>query len=171
MLRYWTIFVQMIPAIQQFITAYMGHQYIEPPTFDLPLSYKESTYFTPLIFVLSSGADPMAVLFKFAEEKGIQNHIFIEIIYNYESICCIIEYKFGYQLVWWRLGFKFHVGRKMLWSDAYVPLVNSATKSVHCMYVGNEVLRETADHLPSFANVQQWSCKNFISSATSQVGR
>lgn len=60
----------MIPAVQQFITNRMGHQYIEPPTFDLPLSYKESTYFTPLIFVLSSGADPMAVLFKFAEEKS-----------------------------------------------------------------------------------------------------
>jgi len=59
----------MVPAIQQFIVEYTGRQYIEHPTFDLPLSFKESSSSTPLIFVLSSGADPMAVLFKFAEER------------------------------------------------------------------------------------------------------
>ena len=61
----------MVPGIQAFIVDHLGQKYIEPPTFDLSLSYKDSSYFTPLIFVLSPGADPMAVLFKFAEEKGM----------------------------------------------------------------------------------------------------
>lgn len=48
----------------------MGPTYIDPPTFDLQHSYMGSTSNTPLIFVLSSGADPLALLMKFAEEKG-----------------------------------------------------------------------------------------------------
>ena len=59
----------MLPSIQAFIVENMGHKFVEPPTFDLALSYRDSSYFTPLIFVLSPGADPMQTLFKFAEEK------------------------------------------------------------------------------------------------------
>ncbi|XP_067861511.1 dynein axonemal heavy chain 3-like [Heptranchias perlo] len=62
---------KVIPAIQQFITEKMDAAYIEPPTFDLQHSYKGSSHFTPLIFVLSAGADPMALLMKFAEERGM----------------------------------------------------------------------------------------------------
>ncbi|XP_071486244.1 dynein axonemal heavy chain 3-like [Diadema antillarum] len=62
---------KIVPAVQNFIIKAMGQAYIEPPTFDLAKSYGDSSYFTPLIFVLSPGADPMNVLMKFAVEKGM----------------------------------------------------------------------------------------------------
>ena len=61
----------MVPAVQLFITNYLGQIYIEPPTFDLALSYSDSSYFAPLIFLLSPGSDPLALLMKFAEEKRL----------------------------------------------------------------------------------------------------
>ncbi|PVD24892.1 hypothetical protein C0Q70_15382 [Pomacea canaliculata] len=61
---------KMIPAVGNYITDHMGPQYTEPPTFDLSLCYEDSNFFSPLIFMLSPGADPMAGLYRFAEEKG-----------------------------------------------------------------------------------------------------
>lgn len=62
---------KIVPAVQQYIIRDMGQQYVEPPTFDLPGSYADSTATTPLIFVLSPGADPMMALLKFGETMGI----------------------------------------------------------------------------------------------------
>jgi len=55
-------------AIQVFITEKMGKQFIEPPTFNLSKSYRDSSVITPLIFILSSGTNPVADFEKFAEE-------------------------------------------------------------------------------------------------------
>ena len=53
-------------AIQDYIVTEMGQQYIEPPPFDLPLSYKSATTTSPLVFVLSVGVDPMKTFLEFA---------------------------------------------------------------------------------------------------------
>lgn len=47
----------------------MGEKYTQPPQLELASVFKDSTNVTPLIFVLSPGADPMNSLKKFAESK------------------------------------------------------------------------------------------------------
>lgn len=58
----------LIAAVQEFITQHLGARFIEPPSFHLASSFRDSSNDTPLIFILSPGADPLEELQKFAEE-------------------------------------------------------------------------------------------------------
>jgi len=49
----------------------MGQKYVEPPSFDLADSFKDSNCCSPLIFILSAGTDPMSSLMKFSEDRKI----------------------------------------------------------------------------------------------------
>eukprot|EP01059_Diplonema_ambulator_P030784 TRINITY_DN5411_c0_g1_i2.p1 TRINITY_DN5411_c0_g1~~TRINITY_DN5411_c0_g1_i2.p1 ORF type:complete len:4213 (+),score=1401.66 TRINITY_DN5411_c0_g1_i2:77-12640(+) len=64
---------KVVLAIQKYVTTYMPEKYIISPTFDLESSYKDSDPATPLIFILSTGADPMDELQKFAAKMRMQN--------------------------------------------------------------------------------------------------
>ncbi|XJO76015.1 hypothetical protein BDV3_006595 [Batrachochytrium dendrobatidis] len=61
--------------IQDFVAAQLGERFIEPQTSDLSALFKESTPLTPLIFVLSPGADPANSLYKFAEEMRMSKKL------------------------------------------------------------------------------------------------
>jgi dynein heavy chain len=60
-------------ALNEFVAAELGAEFIEAPQFSLSSSYKDSTPMTPLIFILSKGADPASKLFTFANEMGFRD--------------------------------------------------------------------------------------------------
>ena len=70
---------KVVPGIQLLISESQGKKFVEPPPFDLAGSYADSTVTTPLIFVLSPGADPMNGLLAFAESKemGKKNQVVV----------------------------------------------------------------------------------------------
>ncbi|KAF8071068.1 Dnah1 [Scenedesmus sp. PABB004] len=59
---------RVLSGVQEFVAAELGPRFVEPPPFDLAACFKESSATTPLVFVLSPGADPMADLLKLAEQ-------------------------------------------------------------------------------------------------------
>eukprot|EP00952_Eustigmatos_sp_NYUAD-ZCMA_P002351 10420-Eustigmatos_ZCMA.PRE.1 len=61
----------VVPAVQSFLSNEMGTRFIEPPPFNLKACYDDSVCSTPLIFVLTPGADPMTELLKLADELGV----------------------------------------------------------------------------------------------------
>ena len=63
---------KLIPALTRFVEAVMGKRFVEPQPFALEPSFNESDSCTPLLFVLSAGADPMAALLKFADDRSIR---------------------------------------------------------------------------------------------------
>lgn len=60
---------KLMNAISDFVVKKLGVYFITPPDFDLGIVFKDSSAATPLIFVLSPGADPLASLQKYAEKK------------------------------------------------------------------------------------------------------
>jgi dynein heavy chain len=59
-------------AVQSWVIKEMGQKYVEPPAFNLETCYNDSTCLTPLIFVLSPGADPMGGLIRFADKINVR---------------------------------------------------------------------------------------------------
>ncbi|XP_006892348.1 PREDICTED: dynein heavy chain 12, axonemal [Elephantulus edwardii] len=67
---------KITPAITNYVTDKLGKKFVEPPPFDLAKTYLDSNCTIPLIFVLSPGADPMASLLKFANDKAMSGNKF-----------------------------------------------------------------------------------------------
>ena len=65
----------MINSIKQFISSTLGTTYIQSPPFNLDSVFADSIPSTPIIFVLSPGADPYAYLYALAVEKGMKEKI------------------------------------------------------------------------------------------------
>jgi len=66
---------KFIFAVKQFVKSELGAKYIESPPFDLEGCLADSTNVSPIIFVLSPGADPIAYLNALAEKKGMKDRL------------------------------------------------------------------------------------------------
>jgi len=64
---------KLIFFIKNFVKTELGLQFIESPPFDLKGSFLDSSSTTPLIFVLSPGADPIPYLESLAAEYGMDS--------------------------------------------------------------------------------------------------
>jgi dynein heavy chain len=62
---------KLIFYVKNFVKVELGLQFIESPPFDLKGSFLDSSPTTPLIFVLSPGADPIPYLEALAAEYGM----------------------------------------------------------------------------------------------------
>jgi dynein heavy chain len=61
---------KLITTVRAFVKRFLGATFVEPTPFDLEGCYNDSTNDSPLIFVLSSGANPMEALLKAAAARG-----------------------------------------------------------------------------------------------------
>eukprot|EP01084_Bolivina_argentea_P281903 482434_1 len=61
----------MVPAIQAFVSRSIGAFFVRPPAFDLEGPFSDSNCVTPIIFILSSGSDPMNELLKLAKKHDM----------------------------------------------------------------------------------------------------
>ena len=59
----------MVFAVTEFVRENLGQSFIEPPRNDLPTLYADMSHTTPLVFVLSTGSDPMGAFLRFAKER------------------------------------------------------------------------------------------------------
>lgn len=56
--------------ITKFVISVMGERFVQPPVLDYSNIYKQSTEVTPIVFILSPGADPAFDVFRLGEDMG-----------------------------------------------------------------------------------------------------
>ncbi|CAD8115295.1 unnamed protein product [Paramecium sonneborni] len=61
-------------ATQNLIITEMGKQFMDPPPFNLEYAYKDADAYTPLIFILSPGADPRLEISALADRLGFRQN-------------------------------------------------------------------------------------------------
>ncbi|KAI8850637.1 hypothetical protein BC829DRAFT_441991 [Chytridium lagenaria] len=62
---------KLVASVLEFVRRNLGEEYIDIPPLDLAKVYKDTSNKTPLIFILSTGSDPISALIKFAGGKDI----------------------------------------------------------------------------------------------------
>ena len=60
----------MVFASVDFVSRNLGKMFVESPSIDLNLLYGDMSATTPLIFVLSTGSDPMNAFLRFARDMS-----------------------------------------------------------------------------------------------------
>jgi dynein heavy chain, axonemal len=66
---------KLVSAAIEFISKNMGQEYIDIPPLDLAKAVKDTSITSPLIFILSTGSDPIAALTKYAKEVNMAERL------------------------------------------------------------------------------------------------
>ncbi|KAM5227834.1 dynein axonemal heavy chain 6 [Ctenodactylus gundi] len=66
---------KVVFAITDFVIENLGKQFIETPPVDLATLYQDMSPSTPLVFILSTGSDPMGAFQRFARESGFAERV------------------------------------------------------------------------------------------------
>ena len=66
---------KVMRGVASFVEQTMGKFYLESPDKQMELIYKDSDVKTPIIFVLSPGADPTSSVFQFAEARDFSSNL------------------------------------------------------------------------------------------------
>merc|ERR1711871_1931694 len=66
----------MIGLATDLVIEQLGKQFAESPPFDLKVCYMNASCTTPIVFVLSPGADPMTDLLNMAHSLGMGDKLF-----------------------------------------------------------------------------------------------
>ncbi|XP_076873752.1 dynein axonemal heavy chain 6 isoform X2 [Brachyhypopomus gauderio] len=66
---------QVVRAVTEFVIISLGQQFVENPPVDLATLYADMSPSTPLVFILSTGSDPMGAFQRFAKERGYLDRV------------------------------------------------------------------------------------------------
>jgi dynein heavy chain len=66
---------KVVQAVTLFVAQNLGQVFVESPATDLNTLYKDMSCRTPLVFILSTGSDPMGSFLRFAKEMAMSNKI------------------------------------------------------------------------------------------------
>ncbi|XP_004437259.1 PREDICTED: dynein heavy chain 6, axonemal [Ceratotherium simum simum] len=66
---------KVVFALTDFVIENLGKRFIETPSVDLPTLYQDMSYNTPLVFILSTGSDPMGAFQRFARDSGYSERV------------------------------------------------------------------------------------------------
>lgn len=61
---------KVVQAVTLFVAQNLGQTFVESPPTDLNTLFKDMSNKTPLVFILSTGSDPMGAFLRFAKEQG-----------------------------------------------------------------------------------------------------
>ncbi|XP_075946793.1 dynein axonemal heavy chain 6 [Anarhichas minor] len=66
---------KLVFAATEFVIVSLGQQFVENPPVDLANLYNHMSPSTPLVFILSTGSDPMGAFQRFAKERGCLDRV------------------------------------------------------------------------------------------------
>ncbi|XP_004691642.1 PREDICTED: dynein heavy chain 6, axonemal [Condylura cristata] len=66
---------KVVFVLTDFVIENLGKSFVETPPVDLATLYQDMSYATPLVFILSTGSDPMGAFQRFARESGYSERV------------------------------------------------------------------------------------------------